>query len=762
VTAQSSALGQEVSIQYDDPFTAGAQADGAYLVRSYTTLNGDSLSLDYSYNHRGRLASITGENGHARSFVYDGLGRLFRTYDAGGSLVTEHTYYYSSGDPATDPSYVRTTSPGGASPEATTTAYVDGLGRPWQTHQHLGATRTVSTTEYDAAGRPHKSYRPYEQAGPFQAAVPAGLSPTETVYEASPLDRPAELIHPDGAVRRTDYGVEAAPSGGFCGRPALEGTYAYTSVTDEVGDVTTTYTDGFGQTVATVADPGGIAATTCFEYDAAGNLTRVTKPEGDAVTYRYDRRGQLLERTSPDAGTTTMTYDAAGNLRFRRDANRAAADEFIFTTYDPLGRPEVTGTEAGVTEHMFDALDPYVAQPFEADTTTWRQVRAYDGLPSASGYPWTKASAPPVDANTANLKGRLAAQAHRSNDAWRMVYFTYDAEGRVASKYIRMEATPALATDITYTYDRQGRLTGRIVRMPAKSEGVAYWYEYNARGLVDAMYAKQDPGPSPARPPFADLQLTYTADQQMDTLRFRGLEPIAYDHTSRGFVKSIGAQSPYFQAIYSYDDDGNVSSITSSQPGLGPNPEQTFTYAFGYDPLDRLVAGNFDHAGDDRFDVSLAYDQNGNIKTLRRHGSTGEVLDNLTYTYDAELSGYSDSPNRLRSIADDGMGTTAWDARSGGFSYDSGGNMLQSPAPYALQGATYNAQNLPIQISTPAGTLEYHYSAGGQRTRSILPGGDTEVTIRDGSVVVGRFRNGDLAHWNLVLPSDEVVGRIQP
>jgi len=744
--------------------------DVAFLTETWTWGDDgrtDTLSVSYNYNSLGSLTSMTEENGHVSSFAYDGLGRLSRAYGPDGGLIVEHDYHYTTGDPAIDPSYVRTERPGGTSPTSSTTTYVDGLGRAWQTHQEIEGGRVATTQKYDAAGRPHKSYRPYdEQSGAFQAAVPVGLNPTETVYEASPLDRPDQLIHPDGAVRQTDYGVENVPSGGLCGQSALAGTYASTTTTDEVGDVTTTYTDGFGQTVATVADPGGIAATTCFEYDATGDLTRVTKPEGDAVMYRYDRRGLMVERTSPDAGTTRIVYDAAGNVRFTRDANRAAADEFVFTTYDPLGRPLVTGTESGVTEPMFEALDPQVAQPFEADTTTWRHVRVYDAVPPSSQYPWSapwaKAAAPSIDEPSANLNGRLASQAHRSNGSWRIVYFTYDAEGHITQKFVRGEVDPSLDADFTYTYDRQGRLTNRTVRIPATAEGVAYWYEYNDRGLVKAMYAKQDPGPTPTRPPFADLQLTYTADQQIDTLRFHGLEPIAYDHTSRGFVASIGAQSPYFHASYSYYDDGNVSSVTASQPGLGSGADDSFTYSFGYDPLDRLVAGNFNHAGDNRFDVSLTYDSNGNIKTLRRHGSTGEVLDDLTYTYDAELSGHSDSPNRLRSIADGGSGTTAWDARGGDFSYDPSGNMLQAPAPYALQAVTYNEGNLPTQVSTPAGTTHYHYSAGGQRTRSILPGGDTEITIRDGSVVIGRFRNGDLEHWNLVLPSGEVVGRIEP
>ena len=94
--------------------------------------------------------------------------------------------------------------------------------------------------------------------------------------------------------------------------------YIVTTTTDEEGKTTETWRDGWGRTVRTVADPGGIAAQTTFEYDALDRLREVTAPNGLVTTYRYDTRGNLIQKESPDAGIVTYKYDAAGRLRFAR------------------------------------------------------------------------------------------------------------------------------------------------------------------------------------------------------------------------------------------------------------------------------------------------------------------------------------------------------------------------------------------------------------------------------------------------------------
>jgi YD repeat-containing protein len=740
VTKQENAYGHEIEKLYSGP----------HLIQASTVLGNTVLAVDYSYDDYGRLESITDKNGNAASFEYDGFGRLKYAFNADADTVSVYDYHYSQTDPTVDPSYVLTRSVGGNSPDVVAQAYVDGLGREWQSHQHVEGGRIVSATQYDSLGRPYRKYRPFVQvADGFQAGAEAGQNYTETRYEANPLNRPSKVIYPDGNYQSKEYGVSSAPAS--CSE--LSGMYSFTRGIDERGDEVETYTDGFGQTVATVADPNGLAATTCFEYDAAGNLVRVQKPERDEVTYSYDTRGQLVERISPDAGTTRMKYDASGNLRFSQDARQESGGMVNYTIYDSLGRP----THTGVVGADFASLDPGTA--YTRGNSSYRTVTVYDGMPAESRYPWVEVYLPSIDDSTANLKGRVAAQATRSDgqQPWRMVFFTYDEEGRVSSKHIRMNAAPDHNTDIEYAYDRQGRMTRRVVTVGdgASAERVAYWYTYNERGLADALYARTRPGTDPSRPDRPDLRMSYAADRQVDTLHFQGMEPIAYQHNNRGFVTDIGAGSSYFTTSYQYYADGNIDRMNVDQPA-SPSSTSSFTYDFTYDKLDRLRGADYVTTVDNRFDVYVEYSANGNITQLQRHDEGGSLVDDLTYDYSQ-----SGSNNRLDHVTDVGAGTTSWDARGGGFTYDEVGNMVSSPAPYNLESATYNHNNLPTSISVAGASYQYHYTAGGQRFITMKPSGDKVVTILDGSVVLGRFEPNSF-HWNLVLPSGEVVGRIIP
>jgi YD repeat-containing protein len=79
---------------------------------------------------------------------------------------------------------------------------------------------------------------------------------------------------------------------------------------------------------------GAGAVATRYSYDAHGNLTSVTDPNGNVTTYVFDDFGQMLTQQSPVSGTTAYVYDAAGQLLSTTDANGAATAR----TYDAIGR----------------------------------------------------------------------------------------------------------------------------------------------------------------------------------------------------------------------------------------------------------------------------------------------------------------------------------------------------------------------------------------------------------------------------------------
>lgn len=82
------------------------------------------------------------------------------------------------------------------------------------------------------------------------------------------------------------------------------------TITDPVGQVTT-LTYG-GNRLQAVVDPVG--RTTSFTHDAAGNLIKVTFPDGSTRAFGYDPRHLMTSESDPLGKTTTRTFDWAGRM----------------------------------------------------------------------------------------------------------------------------------------------------------------------------------------------------------------------------------------------------------------------------------------------------------------------------------------------------------------------------------------------------------------------------------------------------------------
>ena len=131
-------------------------------------------------------------------------------------------------------------------------------------------------------------------------------------------------------------------------------------------------------------------------------------------------------------------------------------------------------------------------------------------------------------------------------------------------------------------------------------------------------------------------------------------------------------------------------------------------------------------------------------------------MDNLSYSYAA-------GTNRLVDLTDAAGAQHGWDAGGGTFDYDAAGNMTQAPAPYGLVAASYDERNLPAAVEIASGdtttAVSYRYGASGERTYKKVEGAGAEHYLLDGAATVGMVEGGSLSHWNVVLPSGEVVGR---
>jgi RHS repeat-associated protein len=234
------------------------------------------------------------------------------------------------------------------------------------------------------------------------ADVPHDTVPfARTVFESSPLNRPDKDFGPGQAWGPSQgnkfvlhkYLVNAHGTGSGqekiiawtidgSGNPVrltslnsgyyLSGTLMIQSTTDEHGNEVREYTDKSGQVILkkvyaagtpTDFNTAGNWAETYYIYDVFGQLRFVFQPELSkilaqssttnptstnlaefAFQYGYDSHRRMISKQVPGAAIVYMVYDKRDRLVLTQDGNLRAENKWLFTKYDTLNRPVMTGT----------------------------------------------------------------------------------------------------------------------------------------------------------------------------------------------------------------------------------------------------------------------------------------------------------------------------------------------------------------------------------------------------------------------------------
>ncbi|MBX3629676.1 MAG: DUF4347 domain-containing protein [Nitrosomonas sp.] len=310
---------------------------------SFTNRRGDNV--DYTYDARGRLLSESDSSAGPTSYVYDDRGRLISaTNDQGTTSLA-----YDSADRMTEINYLTGKS-------------------LFYTYNDAGLRTSISD------GGDYNVFYDYDALGRL-----TGLRDEDSQIVSYAYDGAGNLVREEngnGTVSIFSYDnagrltriENQAPDGGINSFNAYTYDAAGQRVTNETQDGAWSYGyDAIGQLTAAnfVSTNAAIPnKTLVYEYDAAGNRTRVVEDGVETLytanalnqytqvggaTFTYDDDGNMTSRTD-STGTTTYTYDLDNRLTAVTEA-----DGTVLTfEYDLFGNRVAKTVDGVETEYLVD------------------------------------------------------------------------------------------------------------------------------------------------------------------------------------------------------------------------------------------------------------------------------------------------------------------------------------------------------------------------------------------------------------------------
>ncbi len=338
--------------------------------------------------------------------------------------------------------------------------------------------------------------------------------------------------------------------------------------------------DGNGRLI-TSTDSGGL--TVRYEYDAVGNRTKMTMPDGKVILYKYDSNNRLIQLIS-DAGTFNFTYDSLG----RRTKLTMPNGTYTTYSYDSNSRltnlthKTLTGAVINSFTYTHDKVGNRLTKTTSEKTISYQYDSIYrliEALSSAPGY----------STNTSG-KGKGIQTAIQQQKE----FYVYDAVGnRLTSDHNRTytyNAGNQLVTEngITYSYDKSGNLISKT-----DSTGTTlYSYDYENRltkviktenGVTTIAEFKYDPFGRRIEKKVSGNDGTKTYNYIYDN------EDILFEYDANGYIGNryihgLGIDEPLAVEqkgnVYYYHADGlgSIVALTDSRGKV----VQSYTYdSFG-------------------------------------------------------------------------------------------------------------------------------------------------------------------------------------
>ncbi len=580
----------------------------------------------------GQQQSQVDPNGARVTFVYDKLGRVANQSLSDGSWTS--TEYVGFG---TDSQHVYSSNELGL----WSRNYFDGWGRTTTETSSGPDDKTIAVqTVYEKHGFPHYVTLPYYLDD---------SDPGYTTMHYDVLGRVVQTDYPDGTHQLSCYENNI------------------TAQVDPNGHLSRQVNDARGR-LARVEQFQGVfeSCTTAprvpyavneYLHSAVGSLTRVTDTLGHQTIMSYDSLGRKIFMRDPDMGDWSYNYDNNGNLVYQRDAK----GQVITFAYDPLDRVTLKSYPTS-----FDTMQGLGGSGENTFAYISNEAALYypisvDGVGQSLHLPDNSDVSYDYDDPAYNYAiGKLVRMTDGSG---KTEYFYNDPLDR---SILTRKTIGASNYDLTVATDSLGRLTA--ITYP-DSEKVDY--SYDAGGNLWQV------GVNGAYASFSG----YNAFGKVGQVEYgtSGVYAVYEYWLKNGRLKRINvnnASQALLDRDYSYDDNGNVKTITDY---LNASRSQTFIY----DELDRMTNATSGSAVYGA--LGFEYDQLGNL--LQKDG--------ISFTPNA---------NKPHQVAASSDGNT--------YQYDANGNMVSD----GQRSIAYNADNLPVWMDNGAATY-FEYDGNGSRVR---------------------------------------------
>ncbi len=496
-----------------------------------------------------------------------------------------------------------------------------------------------------------------------------------------------------------------------------------------------------------------------------------------AFQYDYDKRGRMVGKKVPGSGWVHMVYDKWDRLVLTQDPNLRQSNQWIFTKYDQLSRPVITGihTNTGSASTIQNNLESESIHHESSGTThgysnsafpttninAYHTITYYDDyttIESQSGLAFQtinessnglvivsgdKLSSPKglVVGTKTNILGtslyeysvtyydekqrpiEVVLKYHDGNTE--RVFNSYDFIGNVlVTKTVRSGGNFSVPEYHWFTYDHMNRLTQVEHQLGSNSSDKVIMKElhYNELGeLIEQNIDSDDNGSNFV----ASTDYVYNIRGWMTHINTPDLS-----------VTDPNSEPDAFGMELIYDAAGEYNGNIGEIRWKNLLDAEDRKYGYNYDPLNRLTQADYGVGAtftDTKFDVnSISYDENGNILNLQRRGVNGSGtainMDNLSYSYlGNQLTKVDDS-------WDDGRGFVDGASTTNEYLYDLNGNMTIDKNK-GISSITYNVLNLPEVVTMDNGTtVEYDYRADGIKVaKRVTASGETTSTLYRGN-----------------------------